>query len=357
MTASVELRSLRKNFGMLAAVSDVSMRIEQGELVTFLGPSGCGKTTLLNLIGGFLDPDAGEILIGGKDIRHLPPHERDLGIVFQSYALFPHMTVADNVAFGLKMRKVPAAEIGDRVGAALDMVKLSGMEKRKPSQLSGGQRQRVALARALVFNPSVLLLDEPLSALDKGLRGQMQIEIKALQRRVGITTICVTHDQGEALSMSDRVAVFSAGVMQQLAQPHDLYFRPATPFVAAFVGETNRWAGVVASSSDGALSLMLGGDGTGPVIVPGAGSFGAGDKVSLYLRPEFIDLVEPSGLAGAIPGRVTGISFQGAFTDLIVEAGDLGPVMVRSTVVLGDLDIGRAVAIRPRWETGAVFPA
>jgi putative spermidine/putrescine transport system ATP-binding protein len=236
---AIVFNQVTRSFGALNAVDHVTLEIRDGEFFTMLGPSGSGKTTCLRMIAGFDRPTSGQVLLHGKDVTHLPPYERDVNTVFQDYALFPHMTVGDNVGYGLMIKKVPAAERQQRVAKAMEMVRLSGFEQRKPSQLSGGQRQRVALARALINEPRVLLLDEPLGALDLKLRQEMQVELKNLQQRLGITFIYVTHDQEEALSMSDRLAVFNQGKIEQIGAPAHVYERPATPFVAGFVGTSN----------------------------------------------------------------------------------------------------------------------
>ena len=236
---AVQLDGVTKRFGNSVALHEAWLKIRPSEFMTLLGPSGCGKTTLLNLVAGFLEADNGEIFIDGELVTETPAHMREIGIVFQNYALFPHMSVAKNIAYGLKTRGVDKKEIVRRVDEALALVKLTGFADRKPRQLSGGQQQRVALARALVIKPKVLLLDEPFSALDKNLRGSMQVELKQIQRELGVTTIFVTHDQGEALSMSDRIAVMSAGRILQIAAPDDIYRRPADRFVASFVGDAN----------------------------------------------------------------------------------------------------------------------
>ena len=239
ITAAIEFRGVTRAYGVTRAVDDVSLNVAPGEFFSMLGPSGSGKTTCLRLIAGFEAPDAGAVLLDGRDVSSVPPYERDVNTVFQDYALFPHMNVLTNVAYGLRVRNVPMSERTQRAAEALAMVKLEGFGERRPGQLSGGQKQRVALARALVNRPRVLLLDEPLGALDLKLREEMQIELKGLQRRLGITFVYVTHDQGEALSMSDRVAVFNQGRIEQLAPPRELYDRPSTPFVARFVGSSN----------------------------------------------------------------------------------------------------------------------
>lgn len=261
----IEIQSVTKRFGDFTAVNDVSLRIEAGEFITLLGPSGCGKTTLLRMLSGFETLDAGAIRIKGEDVTYLPPYRRNVNQVFQSYALFPHMTVRENIGFGLRMQKVPAAEAARRIDEVVALVALQGFEDRRPAQLSGGQRQRVALARAVVPRPSVLLLDEPLSALDAKLRGQMQLELKRLQKHLGMTFVFVTHDQEEALTMSDRIAVFNQGRLEQLGTGVEIYHRPRTAFVADFIGEANllpaefvaRAGDTVRVRVDGGLELQV----------------------------------------------------------------------------------------------------
>ena len=237
--SELHLAGLEKRYGTTVAVAGIDLEVREGEFMTLLGPSGCGKTTTLGLIAGFFPPTAGEIYLKGRAVAGLPPFRRDIGVVFQDYALFPHMTAGENVAFGLKMRNIATSECDRRVREALDLVQLGGLAERRPLELSGGQRQRVALARALVIRPAVLLLDEPLSNLDLKLREEMRVEIAGLQRRLGITTVFVTHDQGEALVMSDRVAVMNAGRIEQIGAPADIYERPASRFVAEFIGRMN----------------------------------------------------------------------------------------------------------------------
>ena len=242
---NIKLEDIVKRFGTLEAVSHVSLDIRDGELFTLLGPSGCGKTTILRLVGGFHKPDHGRIYFGDREVSSLAPYERNIGMVFQNYALWPHMTINDNVAYGLKLKKMPGSEMGERISRALKLVNLTGLESRYPGQLSGGQQQRVALARALVLNPDVLLLDEPLSNLDAKIRVQVRAEIRKLQKDLGITTIYVTHDQEEALTLSDRIAVIDHGKLQQIGAPRDLYERPENPFVADFIGINNLIPGEV----------------------------------------------------------------------------------------------------------------
>src|ERR1700728_677470 len=253
--AAVTFDGVSKNFGDVKALDNVSLKIGRGEFMTLLGPSGCGKTTLLKLAAGFLGPDSGTVAIDGQCVNDVPTYKREIGMMFQNYALFPHMSVAENIAYGLKTRHVPRHDIRRRVTEALALVKLTGMEDRKPRQLSGGQQQRVALARALVINPTVLLLDEPFSALDKNLRASMQVELREIQRKLNVTTIFVTHDQGEALSLSDRVAVMSEGQIRQLGTPQEIYRNPCDRFVASFVGDTNVLRGRL-ESIEGAMAVI-----------------------------------------------------------------------------------------------------
>ena len=245
--------------GLTLAVRDLTLDVAQGEFLTLLGPSGSGKTTTLNMLAGFERPTRGEILLGGKPVDRLPPYERNIGMVFQSYALFPHMTVGENVAFPLSVRRMPRANIAERVRRALAMVRLEALSERRPAQLSGGQQQRIALARALVFEPSLVLMDEPLGALDKKLREQMQIEIKLLHERLGLTVVYVTHDQSEALTMSDRIAVFHDGRVVQQGTPDSLYSQPRDAFVAGFIGENNMLFGTVEAIANGHVRVALGG--------------------------------------------------------------------------------------------------
>ncbi len=291
MADSVTLAGVTKTFpGGTRAVDAIDLAVGAGEFVSLLGPSGCGKTTTLRMVAGFEMPDAGRVSVGARDMTALPPEARDMGMVFQNYALFPHRTVAENVGFGLRMRKVPKAEIAQRVRVALDMVQLGGLDDRRPGQLSGGQQQRVALARAIVINPTVLLCDEPLGALDKKLRQQMQFELKALHRRLGLTLLYVTHDQEEALTMSDRIAVMRAGRIAQLGLPGEIYDRPRSRFVADFIGDTN----ILTGQAEGA-AMRLASGWLVPLPVSAQGS------VAVALRPERVRLVAPSaGLADAV---------------------------------------------------------
>jgi spermidine/putrescine transport system ATP-binding protein len=328
-TSSVELRSVSKRFGELVAVDDLSLDLSRGEFFTLLGPSGCGKTTTLRMIAGFERPTGGEIRIEGEDVAQLPPHRRPTNTVFQSYALFPHLSVEANVAFGLKRKKVAKGEIAQRVQAELERVGLAAEAKRRPSQLSGGMQQRVALARALVNLPKVLLLDEPLGALDLKLRKGLQVELKRIQREVGITFVYVTHDQEEALTMSDRIAVMNRGRVEQVASPEDVYERPATTFVAGFIGVSNLMPATVVGSD----RVRLQG---GPEITTATGGLANGERCAAVVRPEKLR-VEPSG-AGHPSGngspRVEGVVesslYLGTATQIVVGLGE----GVRMTVLV-----------------------
>ena len=305
---ALEAEGLTKRYGVAAALDGVSLRVGRGRFMTLLGPSGSGKTTLLMTIAGFVQPDAGRLLLDGAPIHHLPPERRDFGMVFQGYALFPHLSVAENVAFPLRVRRTGRAEVTERVRQALDLVQLGAMAARLPRQLSGGQQQRVALARALVFRPNLLLLDETLSALDKNLRVAMQDELRSLHQRIGLTFIYVTHDQGEALSLSDEVAILNRGRLVQSGTPAELYDRPASRFVAGFLGRSNFWPGRVEQAGHGTFTYSAGRhllrqDGTGQQ---------PGDAVLIALRPEKLIVLDgDAGMANQVAGQVAGCSYLG----------------------------------------------
>jgi iron(III) transport system ATP-binding protein len=310
---NIRLQDIVKRFGALEAVSHVSLDIQDGELFTLLGPSGCGKTTILRLIGGFHRPDGGQIYFGDREVSAIPPYERNIGMVFQNYALWPHMTIFDNVAYGLKIKKTPRAQLEERVNRALSLVHLTGLEKRYPGQLSGGQQQRVALARALVLNPDVLLLDEPLSNLDAKIRQQVRAEIRKLQKDLAITAIYVTHDQEEALALSDRIAVINQGKLQQLGPPRDLYQRPRNAFVADFIGINNLFAGEVKDVRE-AEGWMAVETRFGVIKCLYEGRFKAGDPCKVTVRPEVATICEadePSGDSNVIAGKVAFASYIG----------------------------------------------
>ncbi len=297
--AFVKFADVQKSYdGETLVVKSLNMDIARGEFLTMLGPSGSGKTTTLLMLAGFEVPTHGRILLDGRPIDNMPPHKRDIGMVFQNYALFPHMTVEENLAFPLQVRRVGKAEIEARVKRALDMVQLGIYGKRRPAQLSGGQQQRVALARALVFDPKLVLMDEPLGALDKQLREQMQLEIKHIHQSVGVTVVYVTHDQSEALTMSDRIAVFNDGVIQQLARPADLYERPENAFVAQFIGENNRLRGKVTAMNGTTCQVEI--PGAGPIRALAVNVAGVGQETTLSLRPERVK-INPA--AGSLPNQ------------------------------------------------------
>ncbi len=316
---SVSLRHLTKSFGKGAgrvkAVDNFSFDFPAGKLTTLLGPSGCGKTTVLRCTAGFYEPEQGDILIGGQKINHLPPYERPTGTVFQHYALFPHMTVYENVSYGLKVKKVPEKVIREKVAQGLALLQLSGMEDRNPNQLSGGQQQRVAIARVLVTEPKVLLFDEPLSNLDAKLRVYMRGEIRALQDRLGITTIYVTHDQEEAMSISHSIVIMNSGRIEQTGTPWETYRHPQTPFVAEFIGTTNFLKGKASQVTDHSVKVSLHGS---EVSAARVGNFTPGEQVLIVLRPEMIRFSE-EGEPGTLPGRVREVSFLGSLARYVVE--------------------------------------
>ncbi|KHL17272.1 UNVERIFIED_CONTAM: spermidine/putrescine ABC transporter ATP-binding protein [Mumia flava] len=336
----VEISGLTRRFGDVTALDSVDLTINENEFFALLGPSGCGKSTLLRSIAGFETPDSGTIVLGGTDLLALPPHRRPLNLMFQSYALFPHMSVERNVAYGLEREKLPKAEIRTRVNEVLETVGLTDKARRKPHELSGGQRQRVALARAVVKRPRLLLLDEPLSALDRKVRSQMQIELKRLQQEVGITFVVVTHDQEEAMSMSDRLAVLSHGQVQQVATPVAMYKRPANLFVADFIGESNAFAGKVV---DGGLAVA------GLGVLPGhrVGDEIGGDGASAHVvvRPEDTRLGRPG--EGRVDGTVLETQFYGGVSTVAVTVpGHADPVL---STVAGTTDVERGAAVSVAW--------
>jgi spermidine/putrescine transport system ATP-binding protein len=322
-SVDVRLDHITKRFHEVVAVDDLSLEIERGEFFSMLGPSGCGKTTTLRMIGGFEEASSGTIYLGDADVTGLPPFKRDVNTVFQNYALFPHLTVFENVAFGLRRRKVASSEIGTQVTQMLELVELPGYEGRKPTQLSGGQQQRVALARALINHPRVLLLDEPLGALDLKLRKQMQLELKRIQTEVGITFIYVTHDQEEAMTMSDRIAVMRAGRIEQLGNPEELYERPTTPFVAGFLGVSNLLDGEIVGRDGSLVSIRLR-DGT-VLRAPGDGIATSG-PIRVGVRPEKLRVEAgepgPSNGLNALAGVVLDASYIGVSTQYLIQTAD-----------------------------------
>lgn len=317
-TIDIELSNCGKHYRNFTALNDVSLQIEHGEFVTVLGPSGCGKTTTLRVIGGFITPDEGKVFIRGRDVTTLPPYRRNIGVVFQNYALWPHMTVAEILGFGLRIRKLPREEIDKRVDRALEMVRLTGLKERYPRELSGGQQQRVAMARALAIDPEVIILDEPLSNLDRRLREEMRIELKRLQRSLGVTMLFVTHDQEEALSMSDKVVVMNAGSIQQVADPRGVYERPANSFVAGFLGSANFLpAEVLHAAADSQGQVRLPGGAVVNAYAPNA--LTAGDQVRLIVRPEWMTLDRGSGEAG--PNQLSGVVHETIYEGSSIRYG------------------------------------
>jgi iron(III) transport system ATP-binding protein len=343
----ISARGLTKRFGPLEVVSGVSFSIAEGELFTLLGPSGCGKTTLLRLIAGFYAPDAGEVLFDDLVVNSLPPHERGIGMVFQNYALWPHMTVHENAAYGLRLRKLPGNEIASRIRSVLEKVKLSGLEDRYPGQLSGGQQQRVALARALVLNPKILLLDEPLSNLDAKIRIQVRAEIRKLQKELGITTVYVTHDQEEALTLSDRIAVFNKGKVYQVGPPKALYERPENRFVADFIGINNLLEGTVEAVDDSSSRLLVK-TGFGTLAVMMDARFHPGDRCVLSIRPENSDISAAPTADNQLQGRIAFAAYLGHTLryDVDLGGGAMFKVDIRNPWHHEQRAIGSLVTIR-----------
>lgn len=342
---------MKKSYGDFTAVHDANFSIAHGEFFSVLGPSGCGKTTILKMIAGFEQPTDGRVLIEGIDVSTVPPHRRAVNTVFQQYALFPHMSVFDNIAFGPRNKKLPDAEVSSRVAEMLEVVRLSEFAQRRPAQLSGGQQQRAALARALVNYPSALLLDEPLAALDLKLREAMQIELKRIQREVEIAFVFVTHDQGEALTMSDRVAVMSEGRVEQIASPTEIYRRPASLFVAGFIGSANLLSGTIASAdSAGARVDLL----CGASVSVTRGQCGAdvgvdsGTKITVMLRPEHLTVQGSNPAGPSIPATVTDVVFQGASVRVVARTADDTEI---AALVSGATDLPFLRPDTPVWFT------
>jgi spermidine/putrescine transport system ATP-binding protein len=347
----VELEGLVKRFGEVVAVDHIDLAIRPGEFFSLLGPSGCGKTTTLRLVAGFERPDAGRILIDGRDMVSTPPHKRPVNTVFQSYALFPHLDVAGNVGFGLRYLDLTKAEATRRIGEALALVQMSGLEKRKPTQLSGGQQQRVALARSLVLNPSVLLLDEPLGALDAKLRKALQLELKALQEEVGVTFIYVTHDQEEALTMSNRIAVMSNGRVEQLGTAAEVYEEPANSYIAEFLGVSNLMSGVTMPSANGVIRVRVGGH----ELVASNGSSGIGRPVRLCIRPERIELVD-NGATGenVLPANVDRVVYAGPMLNVLLRLEGIGEVQAALPNQGGRVPWDSGMAVKVRFPAAAL---
>ncbi|MET3791374.1 ABC transporter ATP-binding protein [Aquamicrobium terrae] len=347
---SIRLEGLRKDYGRQTVVSDVSLNIGSGEFVSLLGPSGSGKTTTLMMIAGFVEATAGSILINGQDVVGLPAQHRNLGVVFQNYALFPHLSVAENIAFPLRVRKLPAAEIAERVAWALDVVRLSGFEKRLPGALSGGQQQRVALARAVVFHPPVVLMDEPLGALDKNLRYQMQVEIKEIQQRLGMTVVYVTHDQEEAMNMSDVIVIMNGGRIEQLGEPKRVYEEPGSIFAGNFLGEANLIGGRLHDGAEGMLETSTG------RRLRASRTFSDSsirEPAGHFVRPEKISLLrernDPAEVENVLPGTVSRISFLGNVVRYNVDIGDGASLTVDLQNSAGQELFRRGEAVVAAW--------
>ncbi len=348
----LHLTGIEKRFGPVTAIGGVDLAVEAGEFLTLLGPSGSGKTTLLKIIAGFEAPDRGTVRIGSTDITRAPPGRRNIGMVFQNYALFPHLTVERNVAFPLAVRRIPRAEIQRRVEEALRLVELEGYQSRLPNQLSGGQQQRVALARAIVFNPGLLLLDEPFGALDRRLRQQLQEEVRRLQRRLRLTAIFVTHDQEEALLLSDRIAVMNRGAIEQLGPPHEIYARPRTVFAAGFIGESNLWDGAVSGQEGGILQLATG---DARPLFATAGDMAPGRHATALVRPERVRLLAAGETAdNVLAARVEEVSYLGQTQKYLLKAGgrDLTAVWTLAAVPVGAVNPGAEIAVG--WSAGDV---
>ena len=349
-SVGIALEGVSKGFGKVAAVRDVNISIAEGEFFSLLGPSGCGKTTSLRMIAGFEQPDAGRIVLQGEDVTNVRPNRRPVNMVFQHYALFPHMSVYDNVAFGLKVKKVPRAEHRQRVQEMLHVVSLEGLERRRPRQLSGGQQQRVALARALVNSPAALLLDEPLGALDVKLRKQMQLQLKAIQHDVGTTFVYVTHDQEEALAMSDRIAVMNGGLVEQTGSPREIYEHPATAFVADFIGSLNAFD-LRIDELVGQNAVMRLGEG-GRIVVHVGGGHGTGERLRAAVRPERVQIAPAGGApldgGSRVDGTIAEVVFLGMYLQYHVDTPAGRLVSHRLADEAHELETGSQVTLS--WE-------
>ena len=351
----IVIENLAKVYGNAHAVRDFSVTIAKGEMVALLGPSGCGKTTTLRMVAGFIKPSAGRIVVRGRDLTGLPPHKRDTGLVFQNYALFPHLTVAGNIAFGLRRRGVPAAERDKRVADMIATMQLTGLADRLPRQLSGGQQQRVAVARALVINPSILLLDEPFSNLDAKLRESTGLELRRIQRELGLTSIFVTHDQNEAMAIADRIAVMNGGAVEQIGSAIDIYERPRTRFVADFIGSANFMPATVEARDGNVVTLR---HGLGVTVLPVEGQdFDKGRPVTLMVRPECVAIHPAAAEAGL--GTIETISYQGSSAHIFVKLreGDRTMLVERHGRELAGLEVGKTVDLNVKAQDMTLFAA
>lgn len=357
--ARVELHSIKKSYGAVQAVKNADVTFEEGSFTTLLGPSGCGKTTLLRMISGLETPTSGDIMIGGKRINDVPIHKRNLGLVFQNYALFPHRTIGQNIAFGLKYRKISKSDVATKVKEALDIVRLPGVEDRYPTQLSGGQQQRIALARAIVIEPDVLLLDEPLSALDANLREDMRVELKAIQHRIGVTSIFVTHDQSEALAMSDKIIVMSAGKVEQIGAPEEVYNNPASEFVANFLGASNILHADIVGKDAKTIMLDTPHFGKIPVPIANASRVKEASTCKLMIRAEKLRLMAADAKnAGAItaPGVVEAVDYQGQIARYFVRVGD-SQLQALNMIEGSPFSIGAEISVVLNAADCAILPA
>jgi len=346
----VRFENVQKSYdGEILVVKNLNLDVDKGEFLTMLGPSGSGKTTCLMMLAGFEPATHGEIFLSGEPINNVPPNKRGIGMVFQNYALFPHMTVSENLAFPLQVRNYKKSEIQERVDRALDMVELGGFGGRRPAQLSGGQQQRVAVARALVFEPDLVLMDEPLGALDKQLREQMQYEIKRIHERLGVSVVYVTHDQSEALTMSDRIAVFNDGVIQQLSSPDDLYERPQNSFVAQFIGENNKLTGTIAELSEGSCKVQLQ---TGEHVTADPINVGqVGDKTTLSLRPERIEISPDEGsVPNVLDGEVHELIYLGDHLRAVLRVADAKEFIVKVPNNAGHKVVSEGDKVKVGWQ-------
>lgn len=352
--ARVELVGIQKSFGVVQAVKPTDVVFEEGSFTTLLGPSGCGKTTILRMVSGLEAPSSGDILIAGKRINDVPIHKRNLGLVFQNYALFPHRTIAENIAFGLKYRDVPKSDIPAKVSRALDIVRLPGVEDRYPSQLSGGQQQRIALARAIVIEPDVLLLDEPLSALDANLREDMRVELKSIQDRIGVTSIFVTHDQSEALAMSDKIIVMSAGKIEQVGSPADVYNRPASEFVAGFLGASNLLSARVVGRDASHVTLETAEFGRTQVPLSHATTLGDAAEAKLMVRAEKLTLGSGSGDTG-VQATIEAVDYQGQLARYFLRVGET-PLQAMNMIDGAPFGVGETVVLSMNPDACAALP-
>ena len=351
----VVLNGVTKQYGSVTALKTLDLEIEEGEFITLLGPSGCGKTTTLRLIAGFIDPTKGQILLGDDDVTDLPPQKREIGMVFQDYALFPHLTIKENIAFPLRERRVPSKDIDRRVTELLELVQLPGVETRHPSELSGGQAQRIAVARAVAHLPRVLLMDEPLGALDLKLREIMQIELRRIQKQLQITTVFVTHDQTEAMNMSDRIAVMNHGVLEQIGSAEDIYNNPTNPFVADFIGRINL-VDVTVVSQDGSHATVKTVDGT--TLKARYPATLDGKNFSVGVRPENIVIAgnaEHVSAENTLKGKVIGRTFSGNLVDIYVDVGATKPFLIETRPNVGSFNEGDEVALQWNADAGVVL--